>query len=76
MDVEGADLEVLKTIPFDKVDIKVINVEYCNIGNTFPGTAKDLDQLLRTNGYDFVGKVDQYDALYVKKGYLDEINEL
>ena len=28
LDVEGVELEVLKTIPFDKVDIRVMTVEF------------------------------------------------
>jgi hypothetical protein len=28
LDVEGAELPILKTIPFDKLDISVITVEY------------------------------------------------
>ena len=32
LDVEGVELEVLKTIPFDKIDIKVLAVEYMHGG--------------------------------------------
>ena len=28
LDVEGLELEILKTIPFDKIDISVLTVEY------------------------------------------------
>ncbi len=28
LDVEGMELDILKTIPFDKLDIKVLTVEY------------------------------------------------
>ena len=28
LDVEGSELQVLKTIPFDRVDIKVLTVEF------------------------------------------------
>lgn len=31
LDVEGNELEVLKTIPFDKVDIRTISVEYVHV---------------------------------------------
>ena len=32
LDIEGADLQVLKTIPFDKVQISVIMIEVAHLG--------------------------------------------
>ena len=32
LDVEGLELEVLKTIPFDRIDIRVLTVEYLHGG--------------------------------------------
>ena len=34
LDVEGPELEILETIPFDKIKIKVISVEYRVYGST------------------------------------------
>ena len=34
LDVEGPELEILQTIPFDKIRIKVITIEYRVYGNT------------------------------------------
>ena len=81
LDVEGSEIPILKTIPFDKVDIKVIGVEFKHLGNTFPGTLQDLDDLLLKNGYEFhVETKDPYgrpnDKIYVKKGFMDELDRL
>ena len=81
LDVEGSEIQILKTIPFDKVDIKVIDVEFKHLGNTFPGTLQDLDDLLITNGYEFsVETKDPYgrpnDKIYVKKGFMEDLDNL
>ena len=34
LDVEGPELEILQTIPFDKINIKVITIEYRVYGST------------------------------------------
>ena len=46
LDVEGNELDVLKTIPFDKVDIKVMSVEILH----GPGKAA-LKEFLISKGY-------------------------
>merc|ERR1712183_923284 len=38
LDVEGSEFQILKTIPFHEVDIKVINLEINHLGEIFPGT--------------------------------------
>ncbi len=38
LDIEGAELQVLQTIPFDKVDIKILDVEMNHVGEIFDGT--------------------------------------
>ena len=47
LDVEGSELQVLKTIPFDKVDIKVLTVEFVHSA----GGKKTLEEFLSQNGY-------------------------
>ena len=42
LDVEGSEFQILKTIPFHNVDIKVINLEINHVGEIFPGILKDI----------------------------------
>ena len=81
LDVEGSEIQILKTIPFDKVDIKVIDVEFKNLGDIFPGTLQELDDLLLKNGYEYnVETKDPYgrpnDKIYVKKGFIEELDRV
>ena len=46
LDIEGAELQVLETLPWDKVDIEVITVESVKM--------VDIRQFLRDRGYDHV----------------------
>ena len=76
LDVEGSEFQILKTIPFQEVDIKVIDLEVKNVGKIFPGTFDDILTYLNTNGYDLHFKISDLDATFVKRGFLDELNEL
>ena len=76
LDVEGSEFQILKTIPFHEVDIKVIDLEVKNVGKIFPGTFDDISTYLNTNGYDLHFKISDLDAIFVKRGFLDELNEL
>ena len=53
LDVEGAELKVLKTIPFDKVDIKVLTVEF---SHTSEGK-RSLEEFMLSKGYISVMEV-------------------
>ena len=46
LDIEGAELQVLRTLPWDKVDIEVITVESVKM--------VDIRQFLKDRGYDHV----------------------
>ena len=76
LDVEGSEFPILKTIPFDKVDIKVIDVEVNHAGTVFPGSFRDIDDYLKLQGYQLHSIIENQDAIYVKKGFMDEISEL
>ena len=76
LDVEGSEFQILKTIPFQDVDIKVLDIEIDRAGTIFPGTYEDISKYLDTHGYDFHSQITKYDAVFVKKGFLDEMNEL
>ena len=75
LDVEGSELPILKTIPFDKVDIKVLDIEIKNAGQIFPGSYREITKFMYSQGYEFFTQVSDVDAIYVKKGYLNELNE-
>ena len=64
LDIEGDELAVLKTIPFDKVDIKVLSVEIIHGGERGDGP-NDLDDYMKSQGYTFYGK-QSYDHMFVK----------
>ena len=42
LDVEGSEFQILKTVPFNEVDIKIIGSEITAIGKIFPGTWEDI----------------------------------
>ena len=51
LDIEGAELQVLKTVPWDKVDIWVISVETHLAGEVFPGSREDIIHYMESVGY-------------------------
>ena len=72
LDVEGFELHVLKTIPFDKLDISVISAEYLH------GDKKGLKSFMEGKGYvthatlaDDDPKWSQWshDFIFVKTGF-------
>ena len=54
LDIEGAELQVLRTLPWDKVDIEVMTVETNHAGEVFPGTRQDVRDYLALRGYVFI----------------------
>ena len=58
LDIEGAEMGVLKTIPWDKVDIWVISVETHMAGKVFPGTREDIIEFMKSVGYRFVALIE------------------
>lgn len=68
-------MEILKTIPFQKVDIKVISIEHKHIGKIFPGSYNELKTLMENNGYEFAFEIDDHlgnpnDVVFVKKTFI------
>ena len=51
LDIEGAELGVLQTVPWDKVDIWVISVETHMAGSVFPGSRDEIIQYMKSVGY-------------------------
>ena len=55
----------------------MLDIEIKLAGKIFPGTHEDITNLMLSKGYDLYGYIgDGIDAIYVKNGYLDELNEL
>ena len=69
LDIEGDELTVLKTIPFDKVDIKVLSVEIIHGGEKGDGP-NDLDEYMKSQGYTYYGSykvlIGSVDHIFVK----------
>ena len=59
LDVEGAELAVLETIPFDRVDIRTLSVEVEH------SDSKKIVQLLVRNGYKVQQRM-KTDIIFVK----------
>ena len=51
LDIEGAELGVLKTIPWDQVDIWVLSVETHMAGSVFPGSREEIINYMKSVGY-------------------------
>ena len=73
LDVEGVELEVLLTVPFNRLDISVISVEYAHV----PGGKEEITKYMDTQGYVtdreiVIKKGYEYvkDLILVKKGLL------
>ena len=66
--VGGRQLSILflQTIPFDKVDIRVLQIEMDHVGEIFPGTKRDIKVFLASKGFKFV-KVIGVDHIYVRR---------
>ena len=54
LDIEGAELQVLKTIPWQNVDIQVISVETHLAGVVFPGSRQEIIDFMDSVGYRLV----------------------
>lgn len=75
LDIEGAEFQVLKTIDFERVDIKVISLENRMIGNIFEGSGTEIRYFLSRNGYKKVTTVGQ-DDIYAQTEFLRQMDEL
>ncbi|XP_046669334.1 uncharacterized protein LOC124360085 isoform X1 [Homalodisca vitripennis] len=59
LDVEGDELDVLKTLPFDKVDIETLSVEFAHV----PDGKEALKEFMTSKGYSAVAEVTHPDWL-------------
>ncbi|XP_059082225.1 protein Star-like [Tigriopus californicus] len=80
LDVEGFELDILKTIPFDQVEITALSVEFTYIGNdAASGTLHELEIFMADKGYKLRAKVlngKNYanDYIYVKNGFNEDVH--
>jgi len=59
LDIEGAEMDVLKTIPFDKIDIEIFLIE------TNKSNVTAMNSLLSSHGYKMT-PLPPYDHLFIK----------
>ena len=52
LDIEGAEYPVLKTVPWDKVNIRCLIIEVNHAGTIFEGNQFQIRKLLKDNGYN------------------------
>ena len=70
LDIEGAEVEVLQTIPFDKIKFNIISVEYEEVNTTVEREKieKIKSIILGTGEYEFLGYLphsNHYEPYYV-----------
>jgi len=66
LDIEGAELVMLKTLPWNKISMTLIDVEVNHAGAIFPGTRNDIQNFLSSHGYPFTKSVKIDDLFYNK----------
>ena len=74
LDIEGVEIQVLRSLPFENLDIKVISIETNHIRTTYDGRFTNLDFLLRRNGYTRYKSVG-VDEIYVKNEFMNAIKD-
>lgn len=75
LDVEGLELDILKTLPFDKISFKIMTVEHWSV----PGGADALKDFLEPKGYKFVTTMEDrvtQDSLFVHESLYDLAMEI
>ena len=76
LDVEGAELGILKTIPFSDLFINVLLVEYRVLGSKTAGKKrfKYIYNYMNSTGlYDFIGTNHGLDMLFIRKNSMDKV---
>ena len=66
LDIEGAELPVLKTLPWNKINMTLIDVEVNHAGVIFPGTREDIQNFLISQNYPYTKSVEIDDIFYNK----------
>ena len=66
LDIEGAELVMLQTLPWNEISMTLIDVEVNHAGAIFPGTRNDIQNFLSSHGYPFTKSVKIDDLFYNK----------
>ena len=66
LDIEGAEFPVLQNLPWDKINMTLLDVEINNAGSMFPGTRKDIQKLLSSHNYPYIMSQQIDDFFYNK----------
>ena len=72
LDIDGVDLQVLYTIPWDKVNISVLMIETAALGDVFPGTIDEMLKYLNDKGYVFLKRLS-IDDIFIKKTLMHQL---
>jgi hypothetical protein len=70
LDIEGAEMVVLETVPWDKVNMTLLSVEMHHAGKIFPGTQEEIHTFLATKGYQYKGTAT-IDDFFLREDLLD-----
>eukprot|EP00095_Tigriopus_kingsejongensis_P001826 snap_masked-scaffold10_size831480-processed-gene-4.8 protein:Tk01826 transcript:snap_masked-scaffold10_size831480-processed-gene-4.8-mRNA-1 annotation:"hypothetical protein DAPPUDRAFT_302580" len=79
LDVEGFELDILKTIPFDQVDITALSVEFIHEEESFSkGSKKKLEDFMTSKGYTNRAEIKNSknfanDFIFVQDGFREDI---
>ena len=57
LDIEGGEFGVLKTVPWDKVDIEVLLIELIHAGHQEKGSRDDVHKFLFSKNYFYLGTI-------------------
>lgn len=72
LDVGGGELEILETISFDKIDIKIVHVDFTKARNGFMG----VTTLMQRSGYKVVSEVFPRFLFFIKKECTDTFKKI
>ena len=62
LDIEGAEFPVLKALPWDKINITLLDIEMNHAGKMFPGSVYGIRDFLSKQNFSYAGtqRVDQF----------------
>ena len=66
LDIEGAELKVLQTLPWNLVNVTLLSVEVNHAGIIFDGTYQDIRNFMKGQGYEHIDKV-RIDDIFLRK---------
>ena len=63
-DVEGSELDILKTIPFEKIDIHVMTIE---VNHYSKHEQQEIQSIMETNGFELIKMLHKLDFVFKRK---------